>query len=54
MAFFRQRTAVVLANLEVADKLGFGFPLSIPMSAALGGPSGGFYGFLSRSRDASA
>jgi hypothetical protein len=45
---------VVLANLEVADKLGVAFLLSIPMFAFFGRAGGGFLGFLSPSYDASA
>jgi hypothetical protein len=45
---------VVLANFEVADKLGVASLLSIPMSAFVGCAGGGFLGFLSQSRGASA
>ena len=61
LAFFRQRTAlqleilaVVLANLEVADKLGVAFLPSIPLFASVGGAGGGFLGFLSPAHGASA
>jgi hypothetical protein len=45
---------VVLANLEVADKLGVVFLPSIPMFGAVGGAGGGFLGFLSPAYGASA
>ena len=45
---------VVLANLEVADRLRVAFLLSIPMCALLGCVGGSFLGFLSQSRGASA
>jgi hypothetical protein len=45
---------VVLANFEVADKLGVASLLSIPMSAFFGCAGGGFLCFLSQSRGASA
>jgi hypothetical protein len=44
---------LVLANLEVADKLGVAFLPSIPLVASVGGAGGGFLGFLSQSRGAS-
>jgi hypothetical protein len=47
------RASVVLANLEVADKLGVAFLPSIPLFASVGGAGGGFLGFLSQSRGAS-
>ena len=46
--------AVVLANLEVADKLGVAFLHSIPMFAFPGCTGGGFHGFLSPAYGASA
>jgi hypothetical protein len=46
-------STVVLANLEVADKLGVAFLPSIPLFASVGGAGGGFLGFLSQSRGAS-
>jgi hypothetical protein len=45
---------VVLANLEVADKLGVAFFLSIPMFAFLGCIGGGFHSFLSPAYGATA
>ena len=45
---------VVLASLEVADKLGVAFLLSVPMFAFLGCIGGGFHGFLSPAYGASA
>ena len=50
----RRIWSVVLANFEVADKLGVASLFSIPMSAVLGCAGGGFLGFLSQSRRASA
>jgi len=44
---------VVLANLEVADKLAVAFLPSIPLFASVGGAGGGFLGFLSQSHGAS-
>jgi hypothetical protein len=44
---------MVLANLEVADKLGVAFLPSIPSFASVGCAGGGFLGFLSQSRGAS-
>jgi hypothetical protein len=45
---------VVLANPEVADKLGVASLLSIPLFAFLGCAGGGFLGFLSPANGASA
>ena len=45
---------VILANLEVADKLQVAFLLSIPMVALLGCVGGGFHGVFSPANGASA
>jgi len=45
---------VVLANSEVADKLGVAFLPSIPLFASVAGAGGGFLGLLSRASGASA
>ena len=45
---------VVLANLEVADKLGVAFLPSIPFFASVGGAGVGILGFLSPANGASA
>ncbi len=45
--------SVVLANPEVADKLGVAFLPSIPLFASVGGDGGGFPGILSQSCGAS-
>jgi hypothetical protein len=50
----RNTASVVLANLEVADKLGVAFLPSIPLFASVGGAGGGFLGFLSPAYGASA
>ena len=52
--FRMQRLTVVLANLEVADKVRVAFLPSIPLFASVGGAGGGFLGFLSPANGASA
>ena len=47
-------TPVVLANPEVADKLGVAFLPSIPLLASVAGAGGGFLGLLSPASGASA
>ena len=49
-----RRLTVVLANLEVADKLRVASLPSIPLFASVGGAGGGFHGVLSPSCGASA
>ena len=44
---------VVLANLEVADKMGVASLLSIPLFASVGGAGGGVHGVLSPANGAS-
>jgi hypothetical protein len=47
-------TTMVLANPEVADKLGFASLPSIPWFASVAGAGGGFLGLLSPANGASA
>ena len=50
---YSPKLTVVLANLEVADKLGGASLPSIPLLASVGGAGGGFLGFLSPANGAS-
>jgi len=54
LALFPVLSTVVLANPEVADKLGVVLHPSIPLFASVGGAGGGFLGFLSPANGASA